>query len=331
MPSARRRRWPPSRSWSVSRSTSTSSGWAIGCGEGWSRSTSGLVIEATVAGFGSIFVTYFMEGPTANYTDLMKNDAALFTDYRRRLMESRGLQDSREPQASAHLVCTHRRRHRQHAAGGRRRAEGDDEGEPLARGQRFYRQVGQKHVAGCVRDHERQPRARRHGLGRDAARPEDRHLSRFNRQRRRRSPGGPGRGCRSPHGSPACTGAPWANGYRAVISATRVRSARGNGRMLTTIGPANGPAGSHILLVRYIETLDPRSRCRSGRPARCSASSNVNEHPSRNATRSSRQSPSEIRPFFHEFAVSDTHGTRGRQYGGRRRAPLLAVLDHPAP
>ncbi len=47
-------------------------------------------IEATVTGFGSIFVTYFMEGPTANYTDLMKNDAARFTDYRRRLM-SRGV------------------------------------------------------------------------------------------------------------------------------------------------------------------------------------------------------------------------------------------------
>jgi glutamate-1-semialdehyde 2,1-aminomutase len=44
-------------------------------------------IEATVAGFGSIFVTYFMEGPTANYTDLMKNDGTKFVDYRRRLME----------------------------------------------------------------------------------------------------------------------------------------------------------------------------------------------------------------------------------------------------
>lgn len=43
-------------------------------------------VEATVTGFGSIFVTYFMEGPTANYTHLMKNDAERFLDYRRRLM-----------------------------------------------------------------------------------------------------------------------------------------------------------------------------------------------------------------------------------------------------
>ncbi len=47
-------------------------------------------IAATVAGFGSIFVTYFMEGPIDNYSDLMRNDAARFLDYRRRLM-SRGV------------------------------------------------------------------------------------------------------------------------------------------------------------------------------------------------------------------------------------------------
>ncbi|MGQ0550711.1 MAG: aspartate aminotransferase family protein [Armatimonadota bacterium] len=49
-----------------------------------------LGIPATVAGFGSIFLTYFMEGPVENYTDLMRNDVARFLDYRRRLM-SRGV------------------------------------------------------------------------------------------------------------------------------------------------------------------------------------------------------------------------------------------------
>ncbi len=44
-------------------------------------------VRATVAGFGSIFLTYFMEGPIENYSDLMRNDTAFFLDYRRRLMQ----------------------------------------------------------------------------------------------------------------------------------------------------------------------------------------------------------------------------------------------------
>jgi glutamate-1-semialdehyde 2,1-aminomutase len=46
-----------------------------------------LGIRATVAGFGSVFLTYFMEGPIENYSDLLRNDAARFVDYRRRLIE----------------------------------------------------------------------------------------------------------------------------------------------------------------------------------------------------------------------------------------------------
>jgi glutamate-1-semialdehyde 2,1-aminomutase len=46
-----------------------------------------LGLRATVAGFGSIFVTYFMEGPIANYSDLLRNDAGQFVDYRQRLIE----------------------------------------------------------------------------------------------------------------------------------------------------------------------------------------------------------------------------------------------------
>ncbi|GCE16084.1 aspartate aminotransferase family protein [Tengunoibacter tsumagoiensis] len=44
-------------------------------------------INATVAGFGSIFVTYFMEPPVETYTDLLRNDATKFVNYRRQLIE----------------------------------------------------------------------------------------------------------------------------------------------------------------------------------------------------------------------------------------------------
>lgn len=46
-----------------------------------------LGIEATVAGFGSVFVTYFMRPPVDNYTDLLRNDAAKFVAYRKALIE----------------------------------------------------------------------------------------------------------------------------------------------------------------------------------------------------------------------------------------------------
>ena len=46
-----------------------------------------LGIRATVAGLGSVFLTYFMDGPVENYSDLLRNDATRFVDYRRRLIE----------------------------------------------------------------------------------------------------------------------------------------------------------------------------------------------------------------------------------------------------
>jgi glutamate-1-semialdehyde 2,1-aminomutase len=48
--------------------------------------TARLGVTATVAGFGSVFVTYFMDPPVANYTDLMRNDVELFVAYRRELI-----------------------------------------------------------------------------------------------------------------------------------------------------------------------------------------------------------------------------------------------------
>jgi glutamate-1-semialdehyde 2,1-aminomutase len=45
-----------------------------------------LGIPAVVTGFGSVFVTYFLEGPIERYDDLLANDAELFCGYRRQLM-----------------------------------------------------------------------------------------------------------------------------------------------------------------------------------------------------------------------------------------------------
>ncbi len=45
-----------------------------------------LGIKATVAGFGSVFLLYFMEPPVENYHDLLRNDAEAFVEHRRRLL-----------------------------------------------------------------------------------------------------------------------------------------------------------------------------------------------------------------------------------------------------
>jgi glutamate-1-semialdehyde 2,1-aminomutase len=46
-----------------------------------------LGIRATVAGFGSIFITYFADGPIENHLDAQRNDATRFVEYRRQLIE----------------------------------------------------------------------------------------------------------------------------------------------------------------------------------------------------------------------------------------------------
>jgi glutamate-1-semialdehyde 2,1-aminomutase len=46
-----------------------------------------LGVQATVAGFGSVFLTYFMEGPIESYADLLRNDAERFVEYRRGLID----------------------------------------------------------------------------------------------------------------------------------------------------------------------------------------------------------------------------------------------------
>lgn len=46
-----------------------------------------LKLRATLAGFGSIYLTYFMDGPIRSYRDLLRNDQELFVTYRRKLLE----------------------------------------------------------------------------------------------------------------------------------------------------------------------------------------------------------------------------------------------------
>jgi glutamate-1-semialdehyde 2,1-aminomutase len=44
-------------------------------------------VPAVVSGFGSVFVTYFLEGPVVSYDDLLRNDVDLFVGYRREMMQ----------------------------------------------------------------------------------------------------------------------------------------------------------------------------------------------------------------------------------------------------
>jgi glutamate-1-semialdehyde 2,1-aminomutase len=45
-----------------------------------------LGVPAVVVGFGSVFLTYFLEEPVRSYDDLLRNDVELFTGYRLELM-----------------------------------------------------------------------------------------------------------------------------------------------------------------------------------------------------------------------------------------------------
>jgi glutamate-1-semialdehyde 2,1-aminomutase len=45
-----------------------------------------LGVPAVVSGFGSVFVTYFLEPPVERYDDLLRNDVELFTGYRLELI-----------------------------------------------------------------------------------------------------------------------------------------------------------------------------------------------------------------------------------------------------
>ena len=84
------------------------------------------------------------------------------------------------------------------------------------------------------------------------------------------------------------------------VSASGTRRA-GIGRIETTGGPEDAPAGVRGALVRYMGTFVPASTWRPGTPAAKSASSDEKLHPIKNATKSSRHSP---RPSVGSSAIS---------------------------
>ena len=94
----------------------------------------------------------------------------------------------------------------------------------------------------------------RHRLGSDAAGPEHGNLPLPDRDR---VPEVGSTRIRIPiaSGFPICTGAPWTAGKREVTWTARTTCFSGMGRMLTTIGPLNRPAGTHGMLVLYMGTL----------------------------------------------------------------------------
>ena len=78
--------------------------------KGLSEIMSRLGVKATVAGFGSVFLTYFLEGPIRNYSDLLRNDAALFVNYRKDLVQ-RGIFKLPMNLKRNHLTLSHTEEH----------------------------------------------------------------------------------------------------------------------------------------------------------------------------------------------------------------------------
>ncbi len=69
-----------------------------------------LKMRATVAGFGSVFVTYFMDGPIQDYRDLLRNDQQLFVAYRRGLID-RGVFELPLNLKRSHISVSHTEEH----------------------------------------------------------------------------------------------------------------------------------------------------------------------------------------------------------------------------
>lgn len=65
-----------------------------------------LGTRATVAGFGSIFVTYFAPGPFESYADCLRSDAGRFIDYRERLI-ARGIFEMPANLKRGHISYSH--------------------------------------------------------------------------------------------------------------------------------------------------------------------------------------------------------------------------------
>ena len=69
-----------------------------------------LKIKATVAGFGSVFLIYFMEGPIESYADLLRNDHNLQIAYRKGLIQ-RGIFELPLSLKRSHISFSHTEEH----------------------------------------------------------------------------------------------------------------------------------------------------------------------------------------------------------------------------
>jgi glutamate-1-semialdehyde 2,1-aminomutase len=65
-----------------------------------------LGVPVVVSGFGSVFVTYFLEGPVTSYDDLLANDVELFTGYRNELRKH-GIFELRLNRKRSHFSYAH--------------------------------------------------------------------------------------------------------------------------------------------------------------------------------------------------------------------------------
>ncbi len=73
---------------------------------GLARIAADAGVPAVVAGFGSLFVLCFMDGPLETYEDVLRNDRALFMRYRRELI-ARGVFEMPESLGRSHIGAAH--------------------------------------------------------------------------------------------------------------------------------------------------------------------------------------------------------------------------------
>ena len=74
--------------------------------QGLGEITGRLQIPAVVAGFGSVFTVYFMEGPVVSYTDLLRNNSEFDAQFRKGLLEE-GVLMHPAPLKRNHISASH--------------------------------------------------------------------------------------------------------------------------------------------------------------------------------------------------------------------------------
>ena len=98
----------------TARSTSISSALGDRMRDGLQKIVDHLDLVWTVAGFGSVYTLYFMDGPVENYTDLLRNDARSLCRIPAGAARSGHFRDADEPEAQPHQLQPHRGRYRPH-------------------------------------------------------------------------------------------------------------------------------------------------------------------------------------------------------------------------